>query len=91
MGCHSSTARSSEIERNDKRSCLCVSGMKDLRRVNSYGSRGKKKQQVRSISPLESSLSKKRMKWEKGSNMPCGSQKDKREHQSFANKKQTMA
>lgn len=31
----------------------------------------------RTISPLESSLSKKRMKWEKGSNMPCGSQKDK--------------
>lgn len=51
----------------------------------------KKKNQVRAISALESSLSKKIMKWEKGRNMPCGSQKDKRKHQSLANKKQTMA
>lgn len=49
-----------------------------------------KKNQVRAISALESSLSKKIMKWEKGRNMPCGSQKDKRKHQSLANKKQTM-
>lgn len=51
----------------------------------------KKRNRVRAISPLESSLSEKRMKWEKGTNMPRGCQKDKREHQSLANKKQTMA
>lgn len=95
LGYHTSTARSSEIERNSQRSCLCASGMKDFTRVNcvAQGSkkRKKKKNQVRAISALESSLSKKIMKWEKGRNMPCGSQKDKRKHQSLANKKQTMA
>lgn len=45
----------------------------------------------RTISPVESSLSKKRMKWEKASNMPCGSHRQTREHQSPANKKQTRA
>lgn len=65
--------------------------MKDFKRVNSCGSRGKQKNRVRAISPLESSLSEKRMKWGKGSNMPCGCHRDKRQHQSLANKKQTMA
>lgn len=65
--------------------------MKDFSRVNVVAQGGEKRNQVRAISPLESSLSKKRMKWEKGSNMPCGGEKGKREHQSLANKKQTMA